>query len=672
MEGVPNSQDPGLSTDRPKTAFSQYLERKRGGDQASSSGAQNDGANQCDKPSRCNSPAGFVPSLSSQAASDSTHIGNFTDRVKQEIAKNSKQATKATLGTRQDTSRSDHSAALGELAEAAQSLAAAARHLDLSLGGPPSPLGGRHHEAEHARRPQTSAHNHPNATSPSHSASRSPSRLHSVPGSGGGLVGPQASMLSVMSEQSAALLPADPSVGLLRGGKDKKVLAPRFHAPNPLLQQMLNASVQPPPRPVSRAGAVSSPITHRSPTDGAVAVIPSRPATPAASAPPTAASRPTTSGSQKASSGAAADATCTSRPGSSHGRQPQAVAGSPGCGEPYHGPYTEPFDAAASAGGPANGLEATAQDPNIGEVMDRFRALYRYGAKQPVSSEEVAADVRLRKYNDALTLLKDRIYMKGFHAFNGHFQCLDLANSGTLAKDEFMAALMELNLGSALDEEILNMILQEAAATSKDAGDKDKVNYHDFAEALRMGRVQYRKLNPKLRHRALPDPESPLGCPKQSTQPYGILSDAQKNIAAFDTRINSMFELLEDTFKRFDSNGSGKIDWVEFQDAFEAISNSRHLQLSKTDVMGLFEQADRDADGAIDYKEFMQSFGEGARFIPEFLKPKSLRCSQMGKPWTWETPDDKVPVGVSKHAAARASPVPSMTTVAAPAATAAA
>lgn len=46
-------------------------------------------------------------------------------------------------------------------------------------------------------------------------------------------------------------------------------------------------------------------------------------------------------------------------------------------------------------------------------------------------------------------------------------------------------------------------------------------------------------------------------------------------------------------------------------------------------------QADRDNTGAIGYLAFMLSFGEGSTFTPEFLKPKSLRCSQLGRPWSW-------------------------------------
>lgn len=41
----------------------------------------------------------------------------------------------------------------------------------------------------------------------------------------------------------------------------------------------------------------------------------------------------------------------------------------------------------------------------------------------------------------------------------------------------------------------------------------------------------------------------------------------------------------------------------------------------------------------IDYNEFIAAFSGGGggngRFMPEFMKPKSLRGSQLGHPWEW-------------------------------------
>lgn len=61
------------------------------------------------------------------------------------------------------------------------------------------------------------------------------------------------------------------------------------------------------------------------------------------------------------------------------------------------------------------------------------------------------------------------------------------------------------------------------------------------------------------------------------------------------------------------------------------------VHLGDNEILQLFKHADYDHSGAINWQEFVQSFqgGGGRRFIPEFLKPKSMRCSMLGAPWEW-------------------------------------
>lgn len=68
------------------------------------------------------------------------------------------------------------------------------------------------------------------------------------------------------------------------------------------------------------------------------------------------------------------------------------------------------------------------------------------------------------------------------------------------------------------------------------------------------------------------------------------------------------------------------------------------IHLSEEEIRDLFRNADLDHSGAINWAEFVRSFQGGARkrFIPEFLKPKSMRCSMLGAPWEWVVDPESV------------------------------
>lgn len=198
-----------------------------------------------------------------------------------------------------------------------------------------------------------------------------------------------------------------------------------------------------------------------------------------------------------------------------------------------------------------------------------------------------------------------------------------------LEKKELQKALELFNLGPCVTEDVADMLL--------DIVDKDgsgAVDYQEFTEALRMGRVPYLPVEGRFRHG--PDPELPFGDPKHAV-PFGIMHDADKNLEAYDARIERLYASLEDTFKAFDDDGSGEIDRKEFIAAMQKMNETRNLQLSQEEILSLFRAADVDYSGAISYQEFVNSFagGAGKRFVPEFLKPKIARRSQPGNPWDW-------------------------------------
>jgi Ca2+-binding EF-hand superfamily protein len=67
---------------------------------------------------------------------------------------------------------------------------------------------------------------------------------------------------------------------------------------------------------------------------------------------------------------------------------------------------------------------------------------------------------------------------------------------------------------------------------------------------------------------------------------------------------------LESSFKRFDTNGSGCIDYREF---FAAMTSFNFVGCQR-EIEGLFNRYDEDASGEIDYKEFCYHiFGIGSK-----------------------------------------------------------
>jgi|AntAceMinimDraft_1070359.scaffolds.fasta_scaffold42815_2 hypothetical protein len=67
-----------------------------------------------------------------------------------------------------------------------------------------------------------------------------------------------------------------------------------------------------------------------------------------------------------------------------------------------------------------------------------------------------------------------------------------------------------------------------------------------------MGRVQYLEegAGGGARRRVGPDPELPFGNPAPVAHgPFAIMTDADTNLGAFDTKINALYHKLEDSFR---------------------------------------------------------------------------------------------------------------------------
>ncbi|GMH39238.1 hypothetical protein BSKO_07136 [Bryopsis sp. KO-2023] len=239
-------------------------------------------------------------------------------------------------------------------------------------------------------------------------------------------------------------------------------------------------------------------------------------------------------------------------------------------------------------------------------------------------------DQEVAKFNEAVFALRDRIDAKGPQALATHFRKLDPTNSGRVDREYFRKAIVSMNLGPSFTDNTISMLLDSSW------GNEDTIDYDHFVDRLRVGTIKYIPANPIFKHRADPDPEKPLGL-SEIKNPYGIQSDGNSNTKKWDADMDSMIHSLSGAFQEQDKNNDGKIDFHEFQSAMEAVHKKHNIDVTTEEVMRLFRDADLDWDGAVNYEDFLRSFGgkSGQRFIPEFLKPKSMRCSQNGHPWEW-------------------------------------
>ena len=153
------------------------------------------------------------------------------------------------------------------------------------------------------------------------------------------------------------------------------------------------------------------------------------------------------------------------------------------------------------------------------------------------------------------------------------------------------------------------------------------IDYDEFTQGIRYGRLGFHKT--KQRRRVQANPDEPLGDSRiEKDLPFGVMADAPKNLEKFDKEMDRKYGSIAASFKKYDVDNSGDIDLVEFKKALDAAMPKAHL--TKSEMEELFHDADRDGGGAIDYTEFLASFGQGKRCIPEFMKPKRMRRSQNG------------------------------------------
>lgn len=251
-----------------------------------------------------------------------------------------------------------------------------------------------------------------------------------------------------------------------------------------------------------------------------------------------------------------------------------------------------------------------------------------------VSERDILVDDAAQRYNQALNYLKDKIYSRGPQALMTVFSSVDRDHCGCIDKEQFRRALKGLELQAVFDDVIIDMLTDAV-----DADTNGKIDYNEFVDAVRFNKLPYKAYDPRLKHRIQGDLDQPFG-PPRAERPYGVMSDAEDNLRDVDARFESMYHDLHTAFRSFDSNQDGYISFKEFKDALQQMNNRHGLLLSDDDIKDTFMQADWDYSQGISYEEFLRSFSDnsGRRFMPEFMKPKTMRCSTIGAPWEWRSP----------------------------------
>ena len=79
----------------------------------------------------------------------------------------------------------------------------------------------------------------------------------------------------------------------------------------------------------------------------------------------------------------------------------------------------------------------------------------------------------------------------------------------------------------------------------------------------------------------------------------------------------------------------------DFQKVLKQLSTENGLKLSLGEIQIVSDEVNKDESGDVLYSDFLKGFKGSAKTytIPEFLKPKGLRRSQSGHPWSWTVED---------------------------------
>jgi hypothetical protein len=116
--------------------------------------------------------------------------------------------------------------------------------------------------------------------------------------------------------------------------------------------------------------------------------------------------------------------------------------------------------------------------------------------------------------------------------------------------------------------------------------------------------------------------------------PYGRSSDIKRNQQKIQRSLSQRFSKLSDAFRAFDIERKGNVTLAVFLQAIERLN----LHVPEEEAIVLFKAADKNHDGTINYRDFLQQFSPTVA-PTEVLLPRSQRTN--GDIFTWSTPPRK-------------------------------
>lgn len=189
----------------------------------------------------------------------------------------------------------------------------------------------------------------------------------------------------------------------------------------------------------------------------------------------------------------------------------------------------------------------------------------------------------------AQSIIKDKFFDK-YSGFQAAFRSVDRDGSGYINRAELEQCLVSLNLNTIRKEVIDTLIdfidCENDLEDDTDGGPTD-IGYQEFARAFATNDIMTMRPLVTLK-KAMPPPTPP---------PVNVVPS---NVAAV---INTKFkpDKVEKAFKFIDSDGLGSLSRNEMRRAMSLWG----LVLTDDELTQLFDACDKNKDGAIDYKEFL-------------------------------------------------------------------
>jgi len=127
--------------------------------------------------------------------------------------------------------------------------------------------------------------------------------------------------------------------------------------------------------------------------------------------------------------------------------------------------------------------------------------------------------------------------------------------------------------------------------------------------------------------------EAPFGNPDIDV-PYGTIEDAARCIEETQSRMDTKWNALAQGFQQV-AGTEKTVNYTQFCKALR-LADRRYTMVDE-EVERLFAEADVQGTGRVQWRTFMQTFGQGTQSMPFFMKPRYLRQCMEGRIWQWHS-----------------------------------